>query len=234
MKNLILSLPLVLIVIDAYGQKVIEKNLNYQGQHITLEVKFASKIEVITWDKPSVFIKADIQTDKGKHIDLYELNIDQSQEEISIVSEAEPVFKAFHKENKETGGKRYYYTDDMYDFNYVLYVPKNAKLLVHSINGSLYSKEITGEFKADLINGNIEIEKYSGQLELSTINGEIDLKVSEVDFVAETVHGDIYADKALDLLEFERQVGQRVASATDYSATKLSLNTVNGNMYLRR
>ncbi len=233
MKSSILFLNLFFICLSIQAQKVIEKNINYSGQDISLDVKFASQIEVKTWDKSTVYFKADIQTDQGKHIDLYKLDIDQTDKHISIASEAEPVFKAFHKENKERNGRRYYYTDDMYEFNYVLYVPKNARFEVSSINGSLSADIIQGNFTADLINGDIEIKKYDGDLNLETINGEIDLVVAKSNLIAETIHGQIYADEKLKLQVKDRHVGQKVMGNFGNATNTLRLNTINGNMYLR-
>ncbi|MEX0275467.1 MAG: hypothetical protein AB3N16_13925, partial [Flavobacteriaceae bacterium] len=85
----------------------------------------------------------------------------------------------------------------------------------------------------DLINGSIAIKKYSGNLDLNTINGEIDLNVGHVSFVAETIHGDIYADEKLDLDFSDRHVGHKVESSRKNLADRLKLNTINGNMYLR-
>ena len=233
MKSNILLLALVLITFSTKGQKIIEKNINYSGQTISLEVKFASHIEVKTWDKPNIYFKADIQTDQGKFIDLYSLDVNESSGYISIVSEAKPVFKAFHKERERSGRKQYYYTDDMYEFNYVLYVPKNATFMVNSINGSLKADIIEGDFTADLINGDIDIKKYKGDLDLKTINGEIDLSVGKSNLMAETIHGQIYADQKMNLQVTDRHVGQKVMASFANATNSLRLNTINGNMYLR-
>lgn len=233
MKTNILFLALTMLAFTVKGQKIIEKNINYSGQTISMEVKFASQIEVKTWDKSTVYFKADIQTDQGKHLDLYSLNVDESNSYISISSEAKPVFKAFHKERERSGRKQYYYTDDMYEFNYVLYVPKNATFMVKSINGSLKADIIEGDFTADLINGDIEIKTYKGDLELKTINGEIDLSVGKSNLMAQTVHGQIYADENIDLQVTDRHVGQKVMASYTNATNSLRLNTVNGNMYLR-
>ncbi|MEM9076748.1 MAG: hypothetical protein AAGC43_06905 [Bacteroidota bacterium] len=233
MKSNILFLALGLIAFTTSGQKIIEKNINYSGQTISMEVKFASQIEVKTWDKTTVYFKADIQTDQGKYLDLYSLDVDESNSYISIVSNAKPVFKAFHKEREQSGRKQYYYTDDMYEFNYVLYVPKNATFRVESINGSLNAEIIDGNFTADLINGDIDIKKYKGDLDLKTINGEIDLSVGKSNLMAETVHGQIYADEKINLQVTDRHVGQKVIASVANATNTLRLNTINGNMYLR-
>ena len=80
---------------------------------------------------------------------------------------------------------------------------------------------------------NIEILKYTGSLKLNTINGAIDLNVGNASFIAETIHGDIYADENLKLTSHDRHVGQKVESLASNGASKLKLNTINGNMYLR-
>ena len=225
------------ISLSMNAQKIIEKNIDYKNQYINIEVKFASLIEVKTWDKSSIYFKADIKTKDGKFLDKYELDIEESERTISITSKAEPYFKAYHDEwNKNNPDKkeRYHFSsENMYIFNYVVYIPKNAKFKISSINGDLKSEIIEGKFEAELINGNIEITKYSGELDLSTINGEIDLKMENIDLVAETIHGDIYADEKLKFNSGYRQVGQKITGSLGKASNRLRLNTINGNMYLR-
>lgn len=236
MKNLTITLLLGLISLTSNAQKIIEKNIDYKNQFIDVEVKFASLIEIKTWEKSTVYFKADITTENGKFQDKYKLEIDVGSNTISISSKAEPVFKAFHDEwnkNNASKKKRYYNTGDMYKFNYVIYIPKGAKFKISSINGDLKSEVIDGIFEADLINGDIDIARYSGELDLSTINGEIDLKVNNVQLVAETIHGDIYADEKLKLTSSDRHVGQKIAGNLGKGSSSLKLNTINGNMYLR-
>ncbi len=236
MKNLHLLLAICFITSVAFGQKIIEKNFDYKNQYIEMKVPFASDIEIKTWDKPTVFFKAEINTKDDKYLNLYKLAISEGTNTISIESEPKKVFEAFHEErNKYSSENRYYFRrNEMYEFNYVLYVPKNAQFKVSSINGSMKSEQIYGDFTAELINGNIDIKDYSGKLDLSTINGEIDVNVSNASFTAETVHGDIYADENLSIVAHDRNVGQKVESeSTDFN-NRLKLNTVNGNMYLRK
>ena len=236
MKNLGTALLFILVVNYAQAQKVIEKNIDYKNQYIDVELKFASQIEVKTWDKSTIYFKADIYTKNGKYLEFYELDIDENDSSINITSNAEPIFKKFWKENeKNNNGKRgrYFSTEDEYKFNYVLYVPKNSRFKISSINGSLKSEVIEGNFTADLINGDIDIAKYSGDLDLTTINGEIDLKMINADLIAETIHGDIYADGKLKFTSSDRHVGQKILGRTASGKNRLRLNTINGNMYLR-
>ncbi|MEM8507314.1 MAG: hypothetical protein AAF717_05765 [Bacteroidota bacterium] len=230
MKNVILMVVALGGFALVNAQKVIEKNIPHKNQYVELDVPFASEIDIKTWDKKEVYFKANIDTEYPQYLDLYELEVKENSTSITIASKTKAIFKAFEGERKKTK-KRYYYTE--YTFDYTLYVPKNTEFRVSSINGSMRSEVIEGNFEAELINGDIEIAKYSGDLDLSTINGTIDLKVGGARFTAETVNGDIYADGALDITSDDRYVGQKVRSTIDSYSSKLRLNTVNGNMYLR-
>lgn len=236
MKNLLIVIVIGFISLTINSQKIIEKNIEYTNQYINADLRFAKHIEVKTWNKNEVYFKADLRTQDGKYLDNYKLEIEESANNITITSDAEPVFKAFHDEwnnNNPDKKKGYYNTVDMYEFNYVLYIPKNAKFKISSINGSLKSEIIEGDFTAELINGDIEIATYVGNLDLSTINGEIDLKMINADLVAETIHGDIYADEKLKFNSTDRHVGQKISGRIADGKNRLRLNTINGNMYLR-
>ncbi|GMN10288.1 hypothetical protein MTsPCn9_12970 [Croceitalea sp. MTPC9] len=237
MKNIVILFVVSFITLTTItAQKVIEKNFSYKEQFIELDVNFARNIEVKTWDKNTVYFKADIYTEDPQFLDFYKLNLNEGAGKIDIEEEAEGVFKAYRKDciQKNPNKKRNCYnTGDLVEFNYVLYVPKNAKFKVSSINGDLKSDVIEGNFMVDLINGNIDIKKYSGNLDLSTINGEIDLKISNTSLLAETIHGDIYASEELGLISEDKHVGQKIWSESSSAKNKLKLNTINGNMYLR-
>ncbi|MEK6152621.1 hypothetical protein WIW50_05155 [Flavobacteriaceae bacterium 3-367] len=236
MKKIVIALACTLVGLSLQAQKVIEKNIAYQDQHIDVDLKFAEHIELKTWDKDEVYFKAHLSAEEEQFLEYYELKIDESSSQILIVSKAEPVFKkfreAYDKDNPDRK-KRHYYCGYEYEFNYTLYVPKNASFSLSSINGSLVSEVVEGDFTAELINGDIEIKTYAGNLDLSTINGEIDLKMRNTKVVAETIHGNIYADEKLNFQSTDRHVGQKVEGSFDRAAHRLRLNTINGNMYLR-
>lgn len=236
MKKWIITAVVGLATLSLSAQKVIEKNFNYSGQFIDLNVKFASEIEVKTWDKSTVYLKADITTKNGKFIDLYNLDIDENVSTLDIEEDAIPVFKAFQDEwdrNHPGSKNRGFMEDDTYEFNYVLYVPKGARFKVSSINGTLKSDIIEGDFTAELINGDIDIKQYKGDMDLQTINGAIDLVMKNTRLVAETLNGNIYADEKLNLVVSDKYVGQKVEGSFDKAENRLRLNTINGNLYLR-
>ncbi|MCX2679063.1 hypothetical protein OOZ15_03840 [Galbibacter sp. EGI 63066] len=234
----ILVITLFLFGVSIYAQRHIEKTVDYNNQEIDIEVPFAFNITVKNWDKSTIQLEADLTMDEEEFLDLYELNITEQKSLITIESNAKPVFKAFQEkygEKRSEDGKTIYVNccHIEYEFNYTLYIPKNANFKISSINGSITSKSIEGDFTADLINGDINIADYKGKMDLSTINGEIDLKLINTSIVAETIHGNIYADEAIKLTSEDRMIGQKVKGETKNPLNTLKLKTINGNLYLR-
>ncbi|MEO1487087.1 MAG: hypothetical protein AAFU57_15175 [Bacteroidota bacterium] len=235
MKNILAFAFLLSLTGFVNGQKIIEKTFAYTNQEIEMDVKFARHIEIKTWDKAEVYFKAEIIIDEDRFIDKYELVIDEKKDYLRITSKPEAIFKAFQEYGKKTRDTRYWYNSgDLCRFFYTLYVPKNSSFKVSSINGDLESEIIEGDFMADLINGNIDIKTFKGDLDLRTINGEIDLVVKNTSLKASTIHGEIYADESLKLNISDQHVGQKVSGSFDSASSRLHLETINGNMYLRR
>lgn len=240
MKNVLTVCLMCLFCSAMNSQKTVEKNIDYEGQKINFELKFATDIEVNTWDKPYVYVKANVNTKEGKYLNFYNLEITEGDEEITVTSKAEEIFKKFWEERRKNNVKddvKVKHDDNDMDgkeFNYVIYVPSESNFKINSISGNLKSEIIKGDFTAKLINGNIDIDKYTGKLSLSTVNGAIDLKVVKANLIVETLHGNIYSDDNLELIASnQKKMGQKMKSVTSGATNKLHLNTVNGDMYLR-
>ena len=70
MKNLNFILAFLLLSNIGFAQKIIEKNIDYSNQSIEIDVKFANKIEVKTWDKSTVSLRL-MYTQKMKDFRIY-------------------------------------------------------------------------------------------------------------------------------------------------------------------
>ena len=247
MKKLTAILALLLAGFTAEAQREIEENIEYKDQTLNIEVPFASEIILKTWNKPTIYVKAHLSTEGDKYLDLYELDVQKKNQKIDIIARAEPLFKKYQEEyKKDNPGKKNYGNSTIidgdvvihdgmeYKFDYVIYFPEGAEIKISSINGNLNSEVINGDFTADLINGNIDIRKYSGDLKLKTINGEITIAVGNSSMKAETIHGNIYADEGLEFTSTNSVVGQQIQRKNASGTSKLNLNTINGNMYLKK
>ncbi|MEN1785533.1 MAG: DUF4097 family beta strand repeat-containing protein [Bacteroidota bacterium] len=237
MKTILYCLLFAVMGTQSFAQKVIEKQFAYQDQVIDLDVSFARTITVNSWDKPNVYFKASINIEDPQFLTYYKVDFEETNGLITIREAAGPLFEAMrdYGRKNDAGNRCYWYnTGDICQFHYVLYVPKNATVQLESINGDLSSENLIGNFKTALVNGDIELSTYAGNLNLETVNGTIDLKVDDVSFTAKTVNGDIYANENLAMTIYDKNVGQRIESTEQDHSTQLRLNTVNGNMYLRK
>lgn len=235
MKKFAFALAILLMAPGLSAQRTLEKQLDHQGQPIRVDLKFASDIRINTWDRPTVHVRAEINTRDGKFLDLYALDIEQNEKSITITSKADKLFDALHREREGRDADHgVHLREGDYEFHYVLQLPKHAKVTISSINGDLLAESIQGELTAELINGDIDIKGYVGDMDLQTINGAIDLSIGDSQWLAETIHGQICADESLAFKVTDRIVGQRVEGGKKGNTHWLRLNTVNGNMYLRR
>lgn len=249
MKNLMTICILVIFCFNSNAQRTIEKNIDYKNQVINIKVSFASEISLKTWDKPNVYVKANLTTEEGKYLDLYALNIEENNNDINIIENAEPLLRKWQKDLKEieqteeiySDGKVIFKGDNImisegmkYKLDYTIYIPEGAEFKLSSINGNLTSEIINGNFKANLINGNIDIKKYKGKLHLSTINGEISIALNDSGLKASTMRGNIYADEDLKFDSARTMVGQNLVRKKGSGVSQLQLNTINGNMYLKK
>lgn len=234
MKNLRLLLLLGLASLNANAQRIIEKNLKYDSQEIIVELKFASNIEVNTWDKPTIYLKAEIDTEESKFLDLFDLKVEKDESKIKIRSETNTIFDAFYKVRKmnrsteKNGDALEFY----HEYNYELFIPKNAKLKIRSIDGNLKSDFFDGELSVDIINGDIKIIKFNGDLDLKSVNGELDVIAHNSNIIARTFEGNIYADPKMELSLREKISGREVRRFVKKFDNSLFLNTLYGNIYL--
>lgn len=120
--------------------------------------------------------------------------------------------------------------------NYVIYVPKKTELKVKSISGSVTTENYTGILNLDLISGNITVKKHSKDMHLKTISGDIDIFVSDAKFEAKTLTGGIYSDLDIDFNQNKkkRSYGSKIVATIKKGTALLKLNTISGDIYLRK
>lgn len=120
--------------------------------------------------------------------------------------------------------------------NYVIYVPKEMYLKVKSISGSVDAENYVGVLNLDLISGNITVKKHSKNMRLKTISGDIDIFVSDAKFEARTLTGGIYSDLDIDFNENKkkRSYGSKIVATIKKGTASLKLNTISGDIYLRK
>ncbi len=236
MKILVHLIALCCIAFQLNAQKVIEKEINASADRIKIEFKFAEDINVKTWDKNTVYLKAEVSVNDGEYDDYFDLKIDNSSSVLDIESSYGDLFDKWKKEKGSNRKKNWGPCNNMdIDANYTLYLPKNSKLRVKSISGNVASENYQGDLEIDIISGNIDIKKYDGELTLKTISGDIDINIAQSKLLAETISGLIYSEKEM---EFDRgknrMVGSKVTGTFGDVKSNLHLKTISGDIFLRK
>lgn len=125
----------------------------------------------------------------------------------------------------------------------------NGELEIKSTSGNMTLKNITGPVIANSVSGNLTAQfntiRSGKPTAISLVSGDIDISLpseSKADFKLQSISGEIYTD--LDIVsknkqnedENLRQIGggYTIQGASNGGGTELSLNTISGNIYIRK
>jgi len=238
MKRTVLMLVCGLVLTTISAQKVIEKNIKPSSDAVEVEFKFAEDINIKTWDKNEVYLKAEVSINDGEYDEYFDIEVENTGSVLSIDSTYGDLFKKQRnwRKNKDGDDNCNCCSTDI-DAVITLYVPKTARLRVKSISGNVTSETYQGNLNIDIISGDINIKDYEGDFTLKTISGNIDINVAKTKVQAQTVTGTIYAD---DKLSFNRNSsdnpwgGSKVNGTVDNAQSTLKLTTVSGSIFLRK
>jgi hypothetical protein len=213
------------------AQKVIEKTLpvNKDGK-VNLNLKFGKTIQVLTWDKNEVYIKATIDINGGKLNDALILSIDGNPQEIRALAEYDKqLIKQGRREDcpDDRNSSWNHYGDGSNSYicstiTYEIIIPRNISLQVESINADIELKNIDGPVFAKTINGYVDMnwpQNKSSDVSMKTINGEL------------------YSDLDIDFLnkkDKNPQVGYLLKGKVKGGGTAIHLESINSNIYLRK
>jgi hypothetical protein len=257
MKNLVANLLIIIGLCPiAFAQKKIEKNVAVQSNEtIFLNLKFASNIQVKTWDKSEVSIIATVNINENANNDNFELEIKNEDNQLKITS----IIKDL---NKISDGKTIINTpkNERYHSNYgnnYGFWDEDSKVYVHvySHNDRQITADIDYEIyipranalKIKTISGNIKTEAEAKKLSLKSISGDIDLNIAEnqkKSFRLKTISGDVYSNIQLDtggkdkdedgLPRIGGGYGTDVVAKMNGGGDEVQLETVSGNIYIRK
>jgi len=167
-----------ILVADTHTREF-KKVLDFQSNGM-IEVKTTNgTIEITSWDRNSVEIRAEIKVkahsrrEAEQLLDKVEILIDKSDSRIAI----EPDYP------RKQGG------DGLFDWifgsgssvvvNFSIRVPMKSDLNLRSTNGRVVVSEVNGELTMKTTNGGIEAERIQGSATGSITNGSIALQASQ-------------------------------------------------------
>lgn len=236
MKAILKTLLVCLVFSQLQAQKTFEKTIDFNSEKILAEFKFADDIEVKTWNKKQVYIKAEVDINGGEYTDYFSLKVDNSSSVLQIESDYGELFNLWKREKGSSKKNNWDPCNNLnIDAKYTVYVPANSSFRIKSISGNVTSQDFNGQLQVDIISGNIDIKNYNGNLDLKTVSGDIDINIAKSRLKAETVTGMIYSDKDMEFDQGKnRIVGSKVTGSFGDVKNDLELKTVSGDIFIRK
>ncbi len=219
-----------------------------------LEVKNVNgDISVTTWDRDEVEIYAEIEVRASSKRDaeefLDEVRIDVRKTRRRIRVEADYPRRGGGGLFDWLFGRR---PPDV-RVQFWIKVPKQARIDLNTVNGSVEVEEVEGVISLSTTNGRIEATDVGGEIEANTVNGGIRVEVAELDpesrlrfetvngsirlylpedvradVDASTVNGSIHTDFPIEVTG--KYVGKHARGAIQGGGALIRLRTVNGSI----
>ncbi|MCF2496885.1 DUF4097 domain-containing protein [Dyadobacter chenhuakuii] len=230
MKNRLLIIVLALLAGPLSAQKIIEKKLPYkEGQTANLNLKFADSIQVRYWDKQEVYVKIRAVINNNQLNDALLVTDRATSDEVIVeVGFDDKLLRQGKAEdcpgnnrsswNDKDGKQRYYLCKEI---NYQVFLPRNAKL------------------KLETIDGNIDIRGATTTVHAKTISGFVDMswpKSKGISVALKTITGEVYSDFDIDFKNKKEKnpiVGYLLEGTLNGGGPEVKLESISNDVYLR-
>lgn len=212
-----IQLLLCLAVLSASGQSTkFTESIPVEGQtKLNLEFAFADEIVFKVWDKKEVLVEAEVEINNGKYNDIFSMHSRTSESAVYVEMDEDLWDKVDRKNDWDCNWRS--------RMDYTVYLPR------------------TLEVEANTISGNYEVDYFGSPLNLKTISGAIDVTISakrDLDFKAKTISGEIFTDMEIQFpygkAGLRQIVGQKVRGRVGDGGEESELETISGNIYLRK
>ncbi|HAA21233.1 MAG TPA: hypothetical protein DCR93_23965 [Cytophagales bacterium] len=203
-------------------------------QSLLLDLPFGEEIRVIGWDRQEVAFEAYYSINNGELNEVVSLDYDDDKDRIQIEMEwNEDAIKDYsgtvsQEACEMQGGQLLYwsYNSNSEDnisvcrkLKYTVYVPREMKLNVETINSVVELRGVSGDMKVNSINGPIDLDWAVNQ---------------PANFKFESIHGDLFSNLDLDVASMNDGVGFSYQTQWKNEGPSIKLETINSSIYLRK
>jgi hypothetical protein len=200
------------------------------GQKVILNLRFADKIEVKTWDKKELFLRANVLINDGLMNDAYKVDTVMSDYAIEIATGFEEDIIKNSGFNNCDGKNRSQYNFDRRRGN-------RGYNICHTINYTVFLPAET-DLTMETISGDITIANMKSEVEAKSVSGVVDCvigKNQKADILLESVTGRAYTEPAMFTRADGLQVllSRKVSGQLNGGGKYVHLESVSGNVSLR-
>ena len=209
MKTITILVVVWVCFIPVEAQKIIEKHMDITGKEsLILKIQIADSINIQTWNKNEVYVKASVEINENKYNEAYITSFDESGSSLAV--------NAKFRDNYFKGKNN---CCDNTDIFWQIFMPEKTK------------------FSVETINANITITGQTREMRVKSISGFIDLAVpanqkAVLDF--STISGRMYSDHELTLNKVHNGIPLKISEKLNNGGDPIKLETISGDIYFRK
>jgi hypothetical protein len=194
---------------SAQAQQIIEKHIDFSGKNfLSMKIQIADSINVQTWNKNEVYVKASVNVNENKDNEAYVTSFDDKGNTVEV--------NANFKDNYFKGKKNCCNETDIY---WQIFMPEKTK------------------FSVETINANITISGQTREMNVKSISGYIDLtepstRQANIDF--STVSGRMYSNHAIALSKGHSGIPLKINEKLNNGGDPIRLETISGDIFFRK
>jgi hypothetical protein len=191
------------------AQQILEKHIDFSGKEsLTLKIQIADSINIQTWNKNEVYIKASININENKDNEAYVTSFDEAGKTVVVNAKfKDKYFKGKNNCCNET------------DIYWQIYIPEKTKFSVETINANI---TITGQTKE------MNVKSISGYIDLT----EPPNKQADIDF--STISGRMYSNHELALSKLHSGIPLKITERLNNGGDPIKLETISGDIFFRK
>jgi hypothetical protein len=191
------------------AQQIIEKHIDFSGKEsLSLKIQIADSINIQTWSKNEVYVKASVNINDNKDNEAYVTSFDESGNSVSV--------KANFKENYFKGKKNCCNEEKIF---WQVFIPEKTRFSVETINADI---TITGK---------------TTEMNVKSISGYIDLAVpsaKQADLDFSTISGRMYSNHELALNKMHSGIPLKITENLNNGGVPIRLETISGDIFFRK
>ena len=200
------------------------------GQKAVLNLRFADKIEVKTWNKKELFIRAYVHINGGLLNDAHQVDTVMSDNALEIST-------GFDEEIIKKSGFRDCDGKNRSQYNFDNRRGNHGYNICHTINYTVFLPAET-DLEIETISGDISIANMKSEVEAKSVSGVVDCiiaKNQKADILLESVSGRAYTQPAMFTRTDGLQVllSRKVSGQLNGGGKYVHLESVSGNVSLR-
>jgi hypothetical protein len=209
MKKLTILIIVCLFCVQLRAQQIVEKHIDFSGKDaVTLNIRIADSINILTWNKNEIYIKASINVNENKDNEAYSTSFKESGKTV--------VVDANFRENYFKGKKNCCNNTNIY---WQVILPEKTRFSVETINANVTVNGKTRDLDVKSISGDIDVSEPAG-------------KAAAIKF--STISGSIYSNHDLNPEKHSTGLPVVISDRLGTGGDRINLETISGNIFFRK